>query len=319
MERTGSSSRLVLSLGGNAILPPGGGGTIAEQFNVTRLTMEHVVELLAQGHRILITHGNGPIVGNILIRNEAARDQIPPMPLDVCGADSQGGIGYMIQQILQNLLAASGLDVPVATVVTQVVVDRDDHAFQNPTKPIGPFYTQRVAERFRLEKGWSVVQDSGRGWRRVVPSPHPREIVEIEFIRTLVDKGHVVIAAGGGGIPVVRDEQGRLRGVEAVIDKDLASTVLARSLGVRQIIAVTGVSRVAINFGKDDQRDLETMTLAEAEQYMKEGHFPPGSMGPKIEAAMDFLRSGGEAVVITSPSEIEEAFSGKAGTRITRA
>jgi carbamate kinase len=318
MDKSGSGSTLVLSLGGNTILPPGGGGSIQEQFNVTRLTLEHVVELLDNGHRILITHGNGPIVGNILIRNEAARDQVPPMPLDVCGADSQGGIGYMIQQCLQNLLLEAGLQIPVATVVTQVVVDREDPAFLNPTKPIGPFYTQGDAERFRLEKGWSIVQDSGRGWRRVVPSPRPLEIVEIEFIRSLIDEGHVVIAAGGGGIPVVRKEGGRLEGVEAVIDKDRASMVLARSLGVPQIIAVTGVERVAINYGKENQRDLDRMTLDEARRCMEEGHFPPGSMGPKIEAAMDFLESGGDVVVICSPTQIENALSGKAGTRITR-
>jgi carbamate kinase len=313
-----SESRLVLSLGGNALVPARGGGTIQEQFRVTRITMEQVADLLAGGHRVLITHGNGPIVGNILIRNEAARDQIPPMPLDVCGADSQGGIGYMIQQTLQNVLAERGLEVPVATVVTQVVVAAHDPAFEHPTKPIGPFYAQKRAEKLRVEKGWTVAQDSGRGWRRVVPSPKPVEIVEIDFIRTLFDAGSVVIAVGGGGIPVVRSSGGTFEGVEAVVDKDRAAVVLARSLGVPEVVTVTGVDRIALNFGKKDQKDLETMTVTEARRYLKQGHFPPGSMGPKIEAAIEFLEAEGEVVIVGSPEKLKDALEGRSGTRIVR-
>jgi carbamate kinase len=310
------ASRLVVSLGGNAILPPGGGGTIREQYGVTGVTMSHVADLLADGHRILLTHGNGPIVGNILIRNEAARDQIPPMPLDVCGADSQGGIGYMIQQTLQNLLKSRGIPLAAATVVTQVVVDGADRAFANPTKPIGPFYKEETARRLQTEKGWTMAPDSGRGWRRVVPSPRPLEVVEIDAIRSLLEAGHVVVAAGGGGIPVVRKENGELKGVEAVIDKDRATGILALSVGVEGIIVVTGVDRVSLNYGTDRQEGISEMTSTDARRHLEDGQFPPGSMGPKIESAIEFLEGGGRFVVITSPSRMRDAMAGKDGTRI---
>ena len=308
----------VITLGGNAILPARGTGTFEEQLSITRVTMEPIARLIQEGVTVVLSHGNGPIVGNILIRNEAVRDQIPPMPLDVCGADSQGGIGYMMQQALQNELHRIGIDRPVVTMVTQVLVDERDPAFRRPTKPIGPFYSHERARTLAKEKGWTVVEDAGRGYRRVVPSPKPLEIVEIAAIRKLVQDGSVVIAAGGGGIPVSRQWDGTLHGVEAVIDKDLASSLLGRLLGSEALVIVTGVDRVAVHFGKPDQRDLTTANASELERFMAEGHFPQGSMGPKIQAAIEFVRGGGGSVWITSPEKIREALEGAAGTRIVR-
>ena len=309
---------LLITLGGNAILPARGTGTFDEQVAITRLTMQPIAQLIREGVQVVLSHGNGPIVGNILIRNDAVRDQIPPMPLDVCGADSQGGIGYMMQQALDNELRRAKIDRPAVTVVTQVVVDERDPAFRRPTKPIGPFYSQDRARLLAKEKGWTVIEDSGRGWRRVVPSPRPLEVVEIGAIRRLVDEGTVVIAAGGGGIPVSRQWDGSFHGVEAVIDKDLASSLLARLLGCEMLCIVTGVDRVALDFGKPEQRDLSCATAEELSRYAAEGHFPPGSMGPKIQAAIEFVQGGGRAVVITSPAKLRDAIEGGSGTRIRR-
>ena len=312
--------RVLITLGGNAILPVRGTGTFEEQCAVTRATMQPIARLIRDGSEVVLSHGNGPIVGNILIRNEAARDQIPPMPLDVCGADSQGGIGYMMQQSLQNELRRVGLgDRPVVTIVTQVVVDERDPAFRRPTKPIGPFYAEDRARLLAKEKGWTIVEDAGRGYRRVVPSPKPLEVVEIAAIRQIVEDGGVAIAAGGGGIPVSRQWDGSLHGVEAVIDKDLASSLLARLLGCQTLVIVTGVDRVALRYGKPDQRELERATPDELQGWMEEGHFPPGSMGPKIQAAIEFVRGGGREVVITSPERLTEALEGKTGTLVARA
>ena len=309
---------VLLSLGGNALLPGRGAGTIDEQFRITRDSMLHVGELLAAGARVIVTHGNGPIVGNILLRNELAKDRIPPMPLDVCGADSQGGIGYMIQQTLQNVLRERRLDIPVATVLTQVVVDRNDPAFEHPTKPIGPFYGEKEAKQQVDRLGWTMVEDSGRGLRRVVPSPRPIRIVEERLIRTLFEAGYVVIAAGGGGIPVV-EEGTALRGVEAVIDKDRTAILLATSVGARTVINVTAIDQVAINFGLPTQRNIDVMDLEEARGWLRDGQFPPGSMGPKMEAAIQFLEDGGEEAIITSPPLIAMAIEGRAGTRVVHA
>jgi len=306
----------VITLGGNAILPARGTGTFEEQLSITRATMEPIARLVKEGVTVVLSHGNGPIVGNILIRNEAVRDQIPPMPLDVCGADSEGGIGYMMQQALQNELHRLHLDRMVVTLVTQVVVDERDPAFRRPTKPIGPFYTQERARTLAREKGWTVVEDAGRGYRRVVPSPKPLEIVEIAAVRKLVGEGMIVIAAGGGGIPVSRQWDGALHGVEAVIDKDLASSLLGRLLGVEMLVIVTGVDRVALHFGKPEQRDLTAASASELERWLGEGHFPPGSMAPKIQASIEFVRNGGSSVVITSPEKVREALEGRAGTKI---
>jgi len=315
---SGLPKSILITLGGNAILPARGTGTFDEQSAITRLTMQPIAQLIHDGVQVVLSHGNGPIVGNILIRNEAARDQIPPMPLDVCGADSQGGIGYMMQQALQNELHRVGVDRTVATVITQIVVDERDPAFRRPTKPIGPFYTQERARLLAKEKGWTVVEDAGRGWRRVVASPRPLEVVEIAAIRKLVADGTIAIAAGGGGIPVARQWDGSLHGVDAVIDKDLASSLLARLLGCEALCIITGVDRVALHYGKPDQRDLECATAEELSRYAAEGHFPAGSMGPKIQAAIEFVRGGGREVVITSPAKIREALQGKGGTRIRR-
>jgi carbamate kinase len=309
--------RVLITLGGNAILPARGTGTFEEQSAITRLTMQPIAELIRQGVEVVLSHGNGPIVGNILIRNEAVRDQIAPMPLDVCGADSQGGIGYMMQQSLQNELERIGLgDRLVVTLVTQVVVDERDPAFRRPTKPIGPFYAEERARTLAREKGWTIVEDAGRGYRRVVPSPKPLEVVEIAAVRRIVEEGGVAIACGGGGIPVSRQWDGSLHGVEAVIDKDLASSLLARLLGCEQLVIITGVDRVALHFGKPEQRDLEVAVADELERWMAEGQFPAGSMGPKIQAAIEFVRGGGREVLITTPERLLDALAGRTGTRI---
>jgi carbamate kinase len=310
------ASMTVVSLGGNAILPAGGPGRIQEQFSVTEATMVQVLGLLRAGERVILTHGNGPIVGNILVRNEAAADLIPPTPLYICGADSQGGIGFMLQQALHNVSMRSGIDTHVVTVITQTVVDPHDPAFSNPTKPIGPFYEEEEARRLTRERGWHIKEDAGRGWRRLVPSPEPIRIVELETIRSLVGIGQVVIAAGGGGIPVTQTETGEYRGIEAVVDKDLASVVLAAAVGADRLIIVTDVDRVALNFGQPDQQDLDQMTVAEARRYLADGQFPPGSMGPKVRGSIRFLENGGKAVLITSARRLPEALMGEAGTRI---
>ncbi len=311
-----SSPRTVVSLGGNAILPAGGPGRIEEQFRVTLQSMEQVVRLIRSGEEVVITHGNGPIVGNILLRNEAAADMIPPTPLYICGADSQGGIGFMIQQVLGNLLRSKGIPRPVATVVTQVVVDPEDPAFQEPTKPIGPPFEEGEARRLMRERGWRMREDAGRGWRRVVPSPEPKRIVEAETVRLLVESGCVVIAAGGGGVPVCENADGALRGVEAVVDKDLASVVLAGAVGASRLIIITAVDAVALDYGKPTQRPIERMSVEEAKRYLEEGQFPPGNMGPKVLGAVRFIEQGGSEVLITSVGALGDALAGRGGTRI---
>jgi carbamate kinase len=310
---------LLLALGGNAIIPPHGAGTIEEQIAITGRTLAPVAAGLDQATRLVITHGNGPVVGNIVLRNEAARDTVPPMPLDVCDADSQGGLGYMIQQAMRNALKRVGKEREVAAVVTQVLVDPDDPAFSHPTKPIGPFYRQEAADRLRASRGWQMIEDSGRGYRRVVPSPKPLAIIEVKTIRALIEAGVVVVAAGGGGIPVVRRPDGMVAGVEAVIDKDLSAVLLARSVGADQLVIVTGVDRVAIGYNTPRQQDLEVIAIDDAQHYLAAGEFPPGSMGPKIEAALEFLAAGGREVIITSPGALGPALEGRHGTRIVRA
>ncbi len=305
----------VIALGGNAIIPTDGSGTIEEQRELTTTSMRQVAELILSGRRVIITHGNGPIVGNIVERNEAVKDRIPPMPLDVCGADSQGGIGYMIQQLLRNELVASGAPREVVAVVSQVVVSPDDDAFDHPTKPIGLFYDEAQAAAFTREKGWKMIMDANRGYRRVVPSPKPLEIVEAQTIAKLLKAGTVVIAVGGGGIPVVRRE-GRLFGVEAVVDKDRAAAVLAKMVGAERLIILTSVPEVYIRFGKPDQKALRRVRLADVRKLEDAGEFPPGSMGPKIEAAIDFIASGGKHVIISDAGMLHEACKGSAGTHI---
>lgn len=314
----GPARTMVIALGGNSIIPAGKQGTIEEQIELTNTTMVHVADLIREGHMVVLTHGNGPVVGNIFLRSEMAKEIIPPMPLDVCGADSEGGIGYMLQQSLQNRLRSLGIEKDVITIITQVVVDAADPAFENPTKPIGPFYTGEEAAYIAKAKGWTIIEDSGRGHRRVVPSPKPREIVEFKAIKHAIDSGAIVIAVGGGGIPVVRDMRGDLHGVEAVIDKDRASSVLAGQIGADVLFLLTQVEKVAIDFGKPGQKDIDIMTVADAGRYLEQGEFPPGSMGPKVESAIAFLEAGGEEVIITRPELLSEALAGNRCTRIVR-
>ena len=271
--------------------------------------------MLSAGRKVIITHGNGPIVGNIVIQNECARDTIPPMPLFMSDADSEGGIGFMIQQTLYNSMKRIGENRDVATIITQVVVDGADPAFLRPTKPIGPYYREEEAQVLRNEKGWTFVNDRG-GYRRVVPSPRPVRIIEKDVIKRLALEGVVVIAAGGGGVPVVEAADGTLRGIDAVVDKDLSTSALARETGAESIITLTETDMVYLNFGKPREKGLRTATLDEMKRYYAEGHFPPGSMGPKIEAAIEFLSAGGKNVVITRPELMAEALEGRAGTTI---
>lgn len=309
--------KIVVALGGNAILQPGQFGTSDEQRHNVDVTAEAIAELIRRGHEVVVTHGNGPQVGNILIQNEEASGLVPAMPLDICGAESQGQIGYMIQQSLHNRLHALGIDKPVVTVVTQVVVDPHDPAFADPTKPVGPFYSKEKAAELRESKGWVMKEAGPKGWRRVVPSPQPKAIFERDSVRALIGSGAVVIASGGGGIPV-KDENGVLSGVEAVIDKDLAGERLAHDVGADIFIILTDVEQAALNFGQPEQRNLSRMTLAEVEQYAREGHFKAGSMGPKVEAARRFVAAGGEKAIITSLHKAVAALEGHAGTAVVR-
>jgi len=306
----------VIALGGNAILPAGHPGTIYEQFEITRLTMGQIARVVASGRRVVVTHGNGPIVGNIVLRNEAMRDRIPPMPLGICVADSQGGIGYMIQQVLRNALRAAGQPHDVVTIVTQVQVSADDPALSNPTKPIGPFYSKEEADAAREKNGWDFIEDSKRGFRRVVPSPRPIAMVEGGIIRRMTEEGMIVIAAGGGGIPVIM-ESDQLDGVEAVVDKDYACAVLARDLEAERMIIVTDVDAVYRDYGTDEARPIPRMTAAEAKKMA--ASLPKGSMGPKLEAAAGFVDAGkGSAeAIITRPADVRSALDARAGTRIT--
>lgn len=305
----------VVALGGNALLPAGSDGSIATQRAVAQRTMAQLAGAVAGGTRLVVTHGNGPIVGNILLRNEALAGSIAPMPLDVCGADSQGGIGYVLQQALQNELARRGVRHPVVTLVTQVEVDAADSAFAHPSKPIGPFYAAAEAARLAAERGWSVREDAGRGFRRVVASPAPLRVVEAAVVRLLVDEGVVAICAGGGGVPVVR-RGGIHEGVEAVVDKDRTAAVLAIQLRATRLVLLTAVESVKRHYGTPAEQTLHTLSAADAEQFLAAGEFAPGSMRPKIEAAVSFLRAGGREVVITDPEHTAAALQGAAGTRI---
>ena len=281
-------------------------------------SLDGIVYCLKQGYGVVITHGNGPQVGNLLLMVEASRNQVPELPLGVCVADTEGAIGYMIQQSLTNRLRKEGLDRCVVTVLTQVIVDKHDTAFSNPTKPIGPFFAREDAERFRKEKGWQIKEDSHRGYRRVVASPNPLKIVEERAVKSLLEAGDIVIAAGGGGIPVITKEDGDLAGVDVVIDKDLASSVLARDIKAECLMMLTGVEHVFLNFKQPNERALKALTVKEAQKYLKEGHFPPGSMGPKIQAAINFLNWGGEVAIIAAIDKVKEALEGITGTKITK-
>jgi carbamate kinase len=306
----------VIAIGGNSLIADSKKMSVPDQYAAAGETSRHIAALVAAGYRVVITHGNGPQVGFILLRSDLAKERLHEVPLESCVADTQGAIGYQVGQTLANELRRRGISKSIATVVTQVLVDPADEAFANPTKPIGPFYSAEDAERYRTENGWTLKEDAGRGWRRVVASPKPLEIVEEDTVRRLLDQDVVVIAVGGGGIPVVRNAEGDLKGTAAVIDKDLASCLLAKNLKADLFIISTGVDKVAIHYKKPDQRDLDRLTVAEAEELMAQGEFPAGSMGPKIAAAIDFLKAGGREVIITQPHLLEEAIQGRNGTHI---
>jgi carbamate kinase len=312
--------RVVIALGGNAILQRGQKGTYEEQMANVMKTAKQIVDIILEGdYEVVITHGNGPQVGALLLHMDAGHQVygIPAQPMDVAGAMTQGQIGYMIGQTLINELMERGVEKPVATIVTQTLVDKNDPAFQNPSKPVGPFYDEETAKKLAEEKGWTVVEDAGRGWRRVVPSPDPKGHVEAPVIQDLVEKGFIVIASGGGGVPVI-EENGRLRGVEAVIDKDLAGERLAEEVKADVFMILTDVNGAAINFGKPDEKWLGEVTVSELRRYHEEGHFKRGSMGPKVLAAMRFVEWGGERAVIASLDNAVAALEGKTGTQVVR-
>ncbi|MEO8436916.1 MAG: carbamate kinase [Chloroflexota bacterium] len=310
--------RAVVAIGGNALILDGQRGTIAEQYENARETARHIAALVATGWGVVVTHGNGPQVGFILLRSELVPPDapVPKLSLEMSVADSQGGIGHILSQALLNELAGRGLPDRVVCVLTHVVVDAADPAFSRPTKPIGPFYTKDEADDRAARNGWTMIEDSGRGYRRVVASPIPVRIVENAQIRSLVDAGFVVIAVGGGGIAVVETAPGEYRGAEAVIDKDRASALLAASLDIPLLVLSTGVDRVAVHFRQPDERWLDRIVVSEARRYLEEGEFPKGSMGPKIEAAISFLEHGGREVLITTPPALERAIAGETGTRV---
>ncbi|MGB9742015.1 MAG: carbamate kinase [candidate division WOR-3 bacterium] len=305
----------VLAIGGNSLIRSKERISFAEQMATLTEACAPVVELLRRGEQVVITHGNGPQVGFVLLRSYLARNRLPEIPLDAANAQTQAEIGYMIQQALGNRLREHGLRARVVTVVTRVVVDENDPAFSQPSKPVGPFYTREEAVKLEKQLGWWMKEDAGRGFRRLVPSPIPKAVVEIEEIRTLVAAGAIVVAGGGGGIPVI-EQGGRLQGVAAVIDKDLASALLGNLLGARRLLISTGVDRVYLNYGQADAQGLSVVRTQEVREYRAQGHFPEGSMGPKIDAALRFLEGGGTEVLITDPTHLVPALEGQAGTRI---
>lgn len=306
---------ILIAIGGNSLIRAGQKGTTAEQLSNARRTAVEIVALCRAGYRIVLTHGNGPQVGAALLRSERGATEVPPQPLDVCGACTQGEIGYLLEQSLKTELKRAGLDTPVASIVTQSVVSADDPAMQRPEKPVGPFYSQPEAERRQQQLGWDIVEDASRGYRRVVPSPDPIEIVELEVIRDLVERNVLVIACGGGGIPVIW-RNGALEGVEAVIDKDRASALLAAHLGVDLFAISTDTDFVYLDYKRPAQRALQKVRADELQQYQQAGHFPPGNMGPKIESVLRFLRNGGKEAIITSCDHLGDAVRGTAGTHI---
>lgn len=308
----------VVAVGGNSLIKDKAHQTIPDQYDAASESMRHIAGMIQAGWDVVITHGNGPQVGFILRRAELALSELHMVPLDYCGADTQGAIGYMFQRALYNEFRERSMDKQVATIVTQVLVDRNDPAFQNPSKPIGSFMDEDTALGKRDAEGWVVVEDSGRGWRRVVPSPLPKRIIQADAIQALVAEGFVVVGVGGGGIPVVEDQEGNLLGVEAVIDKDFASSLLADNIGADLLLISTAVEKVALNFNQPDEIWLDQMTLSEAKTYLAEGHFAKGSMKPKMEAVVNFLEGGGSEALITNPENIKRAIVGETGTRITR-
>lgn len=308
----------VVAVGGNSLIKDNNRKTIPDQYEAGAESMHHIAEMIAQGWDVVVTHGNGPQVGFILRRSELSVHELHDVPLDYCGADTQGAIGYMFARALTNEFKDRKMNKQVAAVVTQTVVDKNDEAFLHPTKPIGSFMDEEEAKRREQEDGWVVVEDAGRGWRRVVASPKPVDILEKDAIKALIDAGIIVVGVGGGGIPVIREPNGDILGVEAVIDKDFGSSLLATMIGADLFIISTAVEKVAINFNKPDQKWLDNLTLAEAKEYAASGHFAKGSMLPKIEAIIKFLENGGHKALITNPENIGRALKGETGTWITR-
>jgi len=308
----------VVALGGNAISKPGEKPGLTAQFENTRETCRHLMKVMELGYQLCISHGNGPQVGNALMRVELAEEKnIYPLSLGICVADTEGGMGYMIQQEMRNTMIKSNIpSKDVACIITQVVVPADDPAFENPTKPVGGFYTEEQAKEIMELKGWIMVEDAGRGWRRVVPSPKPYKIVESDIVKGLIEKENIVIACGGGGIPVIEKDNRILDGVDAVVDKDYASSLLAREIDADVLLIATGEEKVAINFGKPEQKLLDELTVEDAKKLYEEGQFPKGSMGPKILACCEFVEKTGRAAIITSLEKISDALSGKSGTKI---
>lgn len=307
---------IAVAFGGNALIRHGEDGTERQQNRHADSLARSLSRILKRGHRMLLVHGNGPQVGNLLVQVEEAITKVPPSSLDVCVAQTEGGIGYLLERSLRNRMNEEGIDREVACLLTHVVVDPKDPALREPTKPIGPFYTPYRAAYLRRARRWRIVEDSGRGHRKVVPSPRPIKVVNISIIRSLIAEGHVVIAGGGGGVPVIEEPSGKLRGIEAVIDKDLTAALLARDLQADKLVILTDVDSVFLNYGKKNQRAIRKLSIREAERHLRRGQFPPGSMGPKIQASIEFSRSTGRDVIITSLRRCVSALSGRGGTRI---
>jgi carbamate kinase len=312
------SKLAVIAIGGNSLIKDRTHQTVEDQYDCIVETAEHIVKLIEKNINVVVTHGNGPQVGFILLRSEIAKNEIHEIPLPSAGADTQGALGYQIQQAVGNLLRQKNIEKKIATVITQVLVDKNDDAFENPTKPIGPFLTKEEAKSKKAEYGWDIAKDADRGYRRVVASPIPQKIIEQNVIEHLIENNYLVVAVGGGGIPVIQEENGNLKGVPAVIDKDRASSLLANNLNADFLIISTAIERVFLNFGKENQQEIIEMTLNEAKKYCDEGHFQKGSMLPKIEASITFLENGGKEVIITTPELLADAVFGNAGTKIRR-
>ncbi len=309
----------LVAFGGNAMLPENQRGLQKEQMRNARRAAELMVHIVRKGYELIIVHGNGPQVGNLLIQMEEASNNIPPYSLDVCDAMTEGSMGFLLEQALVNELRRRSIDKEVATLVTQVVVDKDDPAFERPTKPVGPFYSKFRGQQLAREKKWAMVEDAGRGYRKVVASPKPIDVVPNGIIRDLVEAGRIVIAAGGGGIPVILNGNGLFEGVEAVIDKDYAASLLAREVKVDLFVILTAIERVYLNFGRPDQVEAPVLTVDEARKHLADGQFPPGSMGPKIRAAVEYIEAGGREVLITKDSHLKAALINRSGTRIVAA
>jgi carbamate kinase len=312
------SSLTVLAVGGNSLIKEKNKIALSFQYESVKETSIYIADLVEAGLDLVLTHGNGPQVGFIYRRGEIAVTELPLVPLDICAADTQGAIKYMFEKALSNEFRKRGIDKKITAVVTQTLVDGNDPAFENPSKPIGSFMSEEEAEAKKKESGWEMMEDAGRGYRRVVPSPLPVEIIELEAIKLLVKNDYIVLAVGGGGVAVMRNEQGDLEGLEAIIDKDKASSLLARNIGAGNLIISTSVDEVYLNFGEKNQKALRNVSLPEIKKYLEEGHFKPGSMKPKIEATIEFLEGGGEKAIITSPENLLKAFKGEAGTTITK-